>query len=167
MCTHEAVPTVEEGLKAIEFTGAFEGAKFAKNLFLHDKKKKNRLWLVVAAHDTAVDMKQLTKSLGVGSGNLRQGDAEKLEGILGVQGGSVNLFSIVNDVDNAVTLVVDQRLWNDFDYVGFHPMVNTATVAISREDMQKVVELSGHEPTIMDFGGASTGTTAAPAKPQE
>ena len=107
MCTHEAVPTVEEGLKAIEFTGAFEGAKFAKNLFLHDKKKKNRLWLVVAAHDTAVDMKQLTKSLGVGSGNLRQGDAEKLEGILGVQGGSVNLFSIVNDVDNAVSLVVD------------------------------------------------------------
>ena len=86
--------------------------------------------------------------------------------LLGAKKGGVSLFSIVNDVDNAVTLVVDQRLWNDFDYVGFHPMVNTATVAISREDMQKVVELSGHEPTIMDFGGASTGATAAPAKPQ-
>ena len=86
---------------------------------------------------------------------MRQGDADKLEGILGVKAGSVNLFSIVNDVDKQVTLVVDQRLWNDFDYVGFHPMVNTATVAISREDMQKVVELSQHEPTIMDFGGAA------------
>ena len=84
MCKHEAVPTIEAGLKVVKFSGAFEDAMFAKNLFLHDKKKKNRLWLVVAAHDTAVDMKQLTKSLGVGSGNLRQGDAEKLEWILGV-----------------------------------------------------------------------------------
>ena len=88
---------------------------------------------------------------------MRQGDADKLEGILGVKAGSVNLFSIVNDVDKQVNLVIDQRLWNDFDYVGFHPMVNTSTTAISRDDMKKVIELSGHEPTIMDFsegGGA-------------
>ena len=140
MCEHEAVPTVEEGLKAVRFTGAFEGAKFAKNLFLHDKKKKNRLWLVIAAHDTQVDMKQLAKQENVGSGNLRGGDAEKLEGILGVKAGSVNLFSIVNDVNKEVKLVIDKRLWDDFEYVGFHPMVNTATVAISRDDMHKVVQ---------------------------
>ena len=75
-----------------------------------------------------------------------------------MKAGSVNLFSIVNDVDKQVNLVIDQRLWNDFDYVGFHPMVNTATVAISREDMHKVVELSQHEPVIMDFGGAGATT---------
>ena len=60
--------------------------------------------------------------------------------------GGVTLFSIVNDVNKTVSLIVDKRLWNDFDYVGFHPMVNTATTAISRADLKKVIELSGHEP---------------------
>ena len=52
MCKHEAVPTIEAGLKVVKFSGAFEDAMFAKNLFLHDKKKKERRWLVIAAHDT-------------------------------------------------------------------------------------------------------------------
>ena len=77
--------------------------------------------------------------------------------MLGAKKGGVALFSIVNDVNKEVTLIVDKRLWDDFDYVGFHPMVNTSTTAISRDDMKKIVEISGHEPTIMDFsegGGA-------------
>ena len=57
------------------------------------------MWLVIAAHDTAIDMKKLTKDVGLKSGNLRQGDPAKLESILGVKAGSVNLFSIVNDVN--------------------------------------------------------------------
>ena len=80
--------------------------------------------------------------------------------------GSVNLFSIVNDVNKEVTLIVDQRLWDHFDYVGFHPMVNTATTAISRDDMKKVIEISGHEPTIMDFGEGGGAASEAPAKPK-
>jgi hypothetical protein len=32
------------------------------------------------------------------------------------------LFAILNDPDHKVTLVVDQTLYSDFDYVGFHPM---------------------------------------------
>ena len=76
---HIAVATIKEGLEHVKFTGALEDTMFCKNLFLHDKKKKNKLWLVVAAHDTAIDMKQLSKSLGVGSGNLRGADASKLE----------------------------------------------------------------------------------------
>ena len=138
-------------MEHVKFTGAFEDTMFAKNLFFHDKKKKTKLWLVIAAHNTDIDMKKLSKDLGVGSGNLRQGDPEKLESILGVKAGSVNLFSIVNDVNKAVKLIVDKRLWEDVEHVGFHPMVNTATTSISRADMKKVVELAGHEPTIMDF----------------
>ena len=68
---HISVATIKEGLEHVKFTGAFVDTMFCKNLFFHDKKKKNKLWLVVAAHDTAIDMKQLSKSLGVGSGNLR------------------------------------------------------------------------------------------------
>ena len=47
---------------------------FAKNLFLHNKKKKENLFLVIAAHNTIVNMKELEKHLKTGSGNLRGGD---------------------------------------------------------------------------------------------
>jgi hypothetical protein len=33
-----------------------------------------------------------------------------MENILGVKGGSVTLFSIINDKDNKVNLIIDQRL---------------------------------------------------------
>ena len=37
------------------------------------------MWLVLAANDTAIDMKALTKHLKTGSGNLRAGDEEIME----------------------------------------------------------------------------------------
>ena len=123
--------------------------------------------MVIAAHDANTDTKKLCKDVGLKSGNLRQGDPEKLESILGVKGGSVCLFSIVNDVNKQVKLIIDKRLWEDCEFVGFHPMVNTSTTSISRADMKKVVELSGHEPTIMDFGEIAGSTPAAAPKKEE
>jgi len=55
------------------------------------------MWLICAAHDTVIDMKELSKALGVASGKLRAGDAAFMERILGVDPGNVNLFSILND----------------------------------------------------------------------
>jgi hypothetical protein len=45
---------------------------------LNDKKNKDLLWLVCAAADTQIDMKELNKCLKVGSANLRAADAELL-----------------------------------------------------------------------------------------
>jgi Ala-tRNA(Pro) deacylase len=109
-------------LETVKFEGVYANTKFAKNLFLYDKKKKDRLWLVICAHDTAFSMKALEKSFGVKNGDLRGADPEILESTLGVKGGSVNLFAIINDKDNKVKLVIDHTLLNNFDYVGFHPM---------------------------------------------
>ena len=96
-------------------------------------------------------MNLLTKKFGCGSGNLRGGNAELMESILGVKAGAVNLFSIVNDKDNKVQLVMDKRLMEDFERVGFHPMQSDFTTSITREDMKKVIELSNHTPEILDF----------------
>jgi hypothetical protein len=63
----------------VKFEGEHANTVLAKQLFLHDKKKKENMWLVSAAVDTEVDMKALNKYLGVGSGNLRAADAEALE----------------------------------------------------------------------------------------
>ncbi|KAJ0066797.1 hypothetical protein NL108_002812, partial [Boleophthalmus pectinirostris] len=61
--------TVEEMMPHLQgVTGAV-----SKNLFLKDKKKKS-LWLVSARHDRQVNLNDLAKKLGVGSGNLRFAD---------------------------------------------------------------------------------------------
>jgi Ala-tRNA(Pro) deacylase len=82
-------------------------------LFLHNKKNKNELFLIVAAHDTKVDLKALEKHYKTGSGNLRGADADVMESVLGVKPGSVNLFSILNDKTKKVKLIVDSRLMNE------------------------------------------------------
>jgi len=52
-------------------------------------------------------MNELTKFLGVGSGNLRGADPEVMEAMIGAKAGGVNLFAILNDPDNKVKLVMD------------------------------------------------------------
>lgn len=94
--------TIPDMLEKVKFTGVFEKTMFAKNLFFQDKKKKERLWLVIAAHDTKFDVKDLQKEFKVGSGNLRGASLETMEATLGAKKGAVTLFSIVNDEPKAV-----------------------------------------------------------------
>ena len=95
-------------VEKVKFQGEHDGkVLFAKNLFLANKKKKEQMYLVVAAHDTAIDMKALTTHLKSGSGNLRAGDAEVMESILGVKKGAVNLFSLINDTGLKISLIID------------------------------------------------------------
>ena len=157
---HNKVDTVDAMLE--EFKAA--GATFtpAKNLFLKDKKKKI-LYLVIAKHDTKVDMKSLAKHLKTGGSNIRAADAETLENILKVKPGSVNLFCITNDVDKQVKLIIDKILFES-EKVGFHPMQNDATTSIDKAGMEKVIELSGHEVDIVDFEAISAQTTTEQPK---
>lgn len=49
--------------------------------------------------------------------------------ILGVKPGSVNLFSIMNDSEDKVKLILDRKV-HEAANIGVHPMDNTATVRI-------------------------------------
>jgi prolyl-tRNA synthetase len=143
---------VEKMLEEVKFTDG--NVTFAKNLFLKDKKKKT-LYLLVAKHDTNTDYKLLAKFLNTGSSNIRAGDADLMEELLKVKAGSVNLFSILNDSENKVTLLVDEALYEQ-EQIGFHPMQNDATTAIKKTDMEKIIELSGHKPQIINFENLAT-----------
>ena len=134
-----------------KFDEEYATTMIAKNLFLYDKKKKERMWLVIAAHDTVVDMKELTKHLKVGSGNLRGADEESLEKYLGAKKGHVCIYSLMNDKEGKVKLLYDKRLVSDFKYVAFHPMQNDATTALKPEDVLRIAEVAGHEAEIVDF----------------
>uniref|UniRef100_UPI00398F0D67 prolyl-tRNA synthetase associated domain-containing protein 1 isoform X2 n=1 Tax=Pristiophorus japonicus TaxID=55135 RepID=UPI00398F0D67 len=66
---HPEVFTVEAMMPYVQH---LKGAH-SKNLFLKDKKKKC-LWLVTVLHNRQVNLNDLAKKLGSGSGNLRFAD---------------------------------------------------------------------------------------------
>lgn len=150
----------------VHFEDEYKDTEFIKNLFYWDKKKKDRMWFVLAADSTNIDLKALTKTLGCGSGNLRGASEEALYEFLGARTGALNLFAVFNDKAKKVELVLDKKLTEQFSHVGIHPMDNTATTAVSKESFMQIVGLTEHEPKILDFGAAPA-AAAAPAKPQK
>ena len=140
---HEAVFTVAESK---ELRGTISG-HHTKNLFLKDK--KGRLFLVSALESTRIDLKRLHETLGA-SGRLSFGSAELLMEKLGVTPGSVTAFAVINDRAGEVTMVLDATLATGED-VNFHPLINTATLRVSRDGLLAFFRGTGHEPLIVDL----------------
>ena len=69
------------------------------------------------------------------SGSLRFADNELLESVLGVKQGHLSLFAKINDVDKKVQVIIDKRLL-DAEKVSLHPLINTASTVISKEDFK-------------------------------
>jgi Ala-tRNA(Pro) deacylase len=137
---HEAVFTVEEG-RALR--GDAEGGH-TKNLFLRDK--KGVPFLVVAQDDTAIELKSLHRRLGA-SGRFSFGSSELMQELLGVTPGSVTPFAVINDTGHRVTVVLDQALMAH-EILHFHPLTNTGTTTLSRQDLLKFLNATGHPPRI-------------------
>ena len=141
---HEPVFTVEEA-KALR--GELPGGH-CKSLFLRNK--KGRYWLVVCEENRQVDLRALGDLLG--SGRLSFASADRLMSVLGVIPGSVTPFALINDRDRVVTVVLDEAMMGKTP-LNYHPLVNTMTTAIARDDLVKFVEACGHAPHIIDLGG--------------
>ena len=139
---HPAVFRVEEGL---ELKAALPGAH-TKNLFLKDK--KGRLWLISARQDTVIDLKRADQ--WIGSARLSFGNETLLWETLGVRPGSVTALGLINDPEQRVTFVLDKALW-DAEVVNFHPLINTATTALSQAEFRRFLALIGREPVVVDF----------------
>jgi len=133
---HPPVFTVEQ---ALEHWAAID-ATHCKNLFLRNK-KGDRHYLVVAAHDTPVDLASVAER--VGDTKLSFGSPERLLAQLGLTPGAVSPFGILNDAAHAVRVVLDRRL-RDAARVGFHPNVNTATVVLSMPDFERFLAWRGN-----------------------
>ena len=63
----------------------------------------------------------------------------------------------MNDKEKKVKVIIDDRLVNECKLVGFHPMQNDATTSITSADMIKIIELSDHQPEILDFKNLGDG----------
>lgn len=139
---HDATFTVEEGrhLKASMPGG------HSKNLFMKDK--DGTIVLISAWSESELKLNQLHKLIG--TRRLSFASAELMVECLGVEPGSVTAFALMNDKDQRVRFIADAALMG-FDTVNFHPLVNTATTAISQADLRRFVEATGHSLTEVDF----------------
>jgi len=116
-----------------------------KNLFLKDK--KGALFLVVAQEDTAVELKGLHRRLGA-SGRFSFGSAELLRESLGVEPGAVTPFAVMNDSAGGVAVILDADMMVH-DILNFHPLDNTMTTTVGRDDLVRFLEATGHVPRVM------------------
>jgi len=125
-----------------------------KNLFLRDK--KNALYLVVAEEDAAIELKGLHRQLGA-TGRFSFGSADLLREVLGVIPGAVTPLAAINDTDGRVTVVLDAALM-EHDIINSHPLVNTMTTSLKRDDLVKFLKSTGHEPRIERISACKAGT---------
>ena len=113
-----------------------------KNLFLCDKKAR-RFFLAVTACEKTVKLDELTLQLGVA--HLRFGSEENLMRLLGVTRGSVTMMGLANDTEHAIELWIDDEIWRGEQFL-CHPLVNTATLILSKAELQRFFALTGHAP---------------------
>lgn len=142
---HPPLFTVEQ---ARELRGQIAGGH-TKNLFLRDK--KGALFLVVALEDAVIDLKGLHRLLGA-SGRFSFDSADLLREVWGVAPGSVTPFGAINDVDTRVTVVLDAAMM-EHALLNYHPLVNTMTTAIARDDLVRFLEWTGHRPRVEKVSG--------------
>ena len=140
---HEAVFTMET-MAALNLPF---GPEIVKNLFLCDDKKRN-FYLVVMPEDKPGNLKALRKLIE--SRPLRFASAEQLQDRLGLIGGSVTPFGILNDDEHCVQVIFDNQL-KEFSGVGIHPNDNTATVHIALDDLVAIIEEHGNTVQFVDL----------------
>lgn len=139
---HPPIFTVEEGLHLKESIPGLH----CRNLFMRDKKEV--MYLVVAANNTKVDLKTLEQKLG--SARLSFGSPERLWKYLGIRPGSVCPFTVINDKNHDVTVILDDFMMKA-ETVCYHPLDNAQTIALSPEDLLRFFAYTGHKPIILDL----------------
>ncbi len=143
---HPPVYTVEDVQRLVPPLPAAR----TKNLFFRDPKGR-RHFLVVMADDKRVDIRKLAGVIGIK--RMSFGSADRLKDHLGVDPGAVSLLALVNDGQHRVELFMDESLWETGAFQ-FHPLVNTATLVIEKEQVRRFLEATGHRLHLIAVPGA-------------
>lgn len=131
---HPPVPTVEDALPYWDKIDATH----CKNLFFRNH-KGNRHYLVILKHNRKLNIRDLEQRLK--QGKISFASPQRMERYLGLSGGSVSVFGLINDEENHVHLFLDDGL-RSADKISFHPNENNATVVISDQSFIKFLDWS-------------------------
>lgn len=143
---HPAAFTME----ACEAVNQALDVTMCKNLFLCNR-QKTAFYLLLMPGDKVFKTKELSSQIN--SARLSFADAEAMEKYLGVTPGSVCIFGLMNDIENAVKLLVDEDTLNG-DFIGCHPCINTSSVKIACADLfGPVAKALNHDITVVKLRG--------------
>jgi Ala-tRNA(Pro) deacylase len=136
MIEHPPVPTIEEAMNYWEQIDATH----CKNLFFRNH-KGNRHYLVILRADRELNIRDLEQRLK--QGKISFASPKRMQKYLGLEGGSVSLFGIINDEENHVHLFLDAAL-EHAEKISFHPNDNTASLIISNASFHRFLQWSGN-----------------------
>lgn len=133
---HPPAPTIEI---AMEYWVKMDSGH-CKNLFFRNH-KGNRHYLVILDHRANLDVKKLESLLK--QGKISFSSEARMEKYLGLQPGSVSPFGLINDKEKHVYVFLDDELKNHTK-LSFHPLINTASLVISFNDLIRFLNHCGN-----------------------
>jgi len=128
---HEAAMTME-ACQAID--EALE-AGICKNLLLCNRQCTD-FYLLMLPGDKPFKTKELSKQIG--SSRLSFADGAYMEKFLDITPGSLSVLGLMNDSQNAVSLLIDEDLLKE-ERIGMHPCINTSSLRLRTRDLLEVI----------------------------
>jgi len=123
------------------------GTEIRKSILLCNRKKTS-FFLVVLPAAKHLDVKALSKTVGV-SGGLSFASAEYMEKFLKAKPGSASVMGLVNDEDGSVRLIIDKEVAEN-KWFGCNTGINTSHLKIKTEDLlTKFLPKIQHKATII------------------
>lgn len=133
---HEESPTTDHVAKLDQNIRG----RHCKNLFLRNS-VGDKLFMLIAPYDKAIDTKIVARTIG--STRLSFADPEKMRYYLQLEPGSVSPFGLINDAENVISVLLDQDICS-YEFINFHPNVNTATLSLAFTDFEKYLNHVGN-----------------------
>lgn len=121
-----------------------------KNLLLRDR--KGRRYLLVTTASKSIGLAQLGKTLEVGRLSLAPPD--DLLAVLGVIPGALSPLALINDEDEAVSLLLHADIKAAEHYV-FHPLDNAMSVQMTPGGLATFLSNTGHPMTWVPVAARS------------
>ena len=141
---HEAAATMEI-CREIEKS---LGCPICKNLLLTNRQQTD-FYLLLMEGDKVFKTKYLSKALGCA--RLSFATDEQMLELVDITPGSLSVLGLMNDPEKKVRLVIDKPVL-DQPEIGFHPCLNTSTLAVSMTDFrEKILPALGHEATVVEL----------------
>ncbi len=120
--------------------------RHTKCLFLKDN--KNQFYLIALPAEKRLNIKLLRNKLQIK--DIRFANQEELKQQLNLTPGSVSIFGLIYQSSNSIFLIIDKELWQA-DEVGFHPNINTSTIILTHENLEKFLNTLNIRKEIMEL----------------
>lgn len=124
-------------------------AQLLKNLLLKNSSGKH-FYLYILDGNKKADLRGL--ALQLKESRLSFASSDELLETLGVEPGGVTPFAIRHNKVRDIRIVIDPSV-SPSQPLGFHPLVNTASVCISKTNLLRLLEFYGFFPVDIQTGG--------------